>query len=640
MPKSKTSRSKVKKNTQSKPVGKNAGFLKTNKRKALFVVAIFALIGVTALVRSMAAPALWMPTADKPLTLTWILAADIKGKTPEQVLNLQTKDLKGNPIHQADVYDIDGENATKAQVDYLHSKGKKVICYFDAGVYEDYRGDANKFPKSVIGNPDEGWDGSWWLDIRQIDILEPIMKARIQMCKDKGFDSIEPDEITNWSNNPGFPITYNDQIKYNRAIAQWAHEAGLSIGLKGDLEQAHDLVNDFDWALIEECYQYGECTKIANEGPGADGKEHPGVQLFVQKNKAVWIAEYKKIDQFNKFCEDSKKNKFNTAWYVLGLPINSGRTDCPPFATNPNPPVTNPSVSIQSSSANPTAPANFTLTATSSLAAKIEISINDSVIKTCDNATSCSHSLSNYQAGTYKFVAEATTTQGGSGSSNTTVVVKSGTQPPVNKPPTVKLSTPNNTTFTEPASFSISAEAADSDGSVSSVQFYKNGQAVGAAITKSPYTLKLNNYQKGTYKFTAKATDNTGASSSESNEIAIVVNEKQLADDDGYLPSLPGTPVLTGSRLSYDWWKGACSWRSNCSLTIGWKPINNASGYEIRRNGQVIGTTATASFTEKPVSAGYSFNYEIYAKNSAGYSAKPAKADKTISCIWIFCATN
>lgn len=272
---------------------------------------------------------MWLPTADKPLKLTWVLA-DISKLSPSEVLNLQTKNLAGQTIPQADVYDLDGEYATKAQVDYLHSKGKKVICYFDAGVYETYRSDAYKFPKSVIGNPDEGWNDSFWLDVRQIPILEPIMKARIQMCKDKGFDSIEPDEITNWSNNPGFPITYNDQLVYNKALAGWAHEAGLSIGLKGDIEQAHDLVDYFDWTLNEECFQYSECLSVENVGPGADGKSHPGLQLFTQQNKAVWVAEYKKVGN-TASCNTSIQNRFNTAWYKLGLPKNGGRTDCGSF---------------------------------------------------------------------------------------------------------------------------------------------------------------------------------------------------------------------------------------------------------------------------------------------------------------------
>ena len=176
----------------------------------------------------------------------------------------------------------------------------------------------------IWGEADIGWEGSYWLDVRRISELEPIMKARIQMCKDKGFDSIEPDEITNWSNDSGFPITYQDQIDYNRAIASWAHEAGLSIGLKGDLEQAHDLVDDFDWTLNEECFQYDECTEIENSGgPGADGLNmRPGLQLFAREGKAVWIAEYKTTTPkwAASSAPNSQLNHFNTARYKLGLP--------------------------------------------------------------------------------------------------------------------------------------------------------------------------------------------------------------------------------------------------------------------------------------------------------------------------------
>jgi hypothetical protein len=270
---------------------------------------------------------MWKPTADRPLNFHWVLGGPLDTNSP---VAMGLQDFSGNALPEPEVYDIDGELNTKATVDYLHSKGKKVICYFDAGVYETYRTDADKFPQSIIGAKDEGWDGSFWMDIRQVAVIEPIMRARIQMCKDKGFDSIEPDEITNWSNKSGFPLTYDDQITYNRAIAGWAHEAGLSIGLKGDLEQAHDLVDDFDWNLTEECFQYDECTNIYNEGSGADGKEHPGLQLFVQQNKAVWIAEYKLSDaKFNDACAVSKQQRFNTYVFKLGLPVNGNRKPCP-----------------------------------------------------------------------------------------------------------------------------------------------------------------------------------------------------------------------------------------------------------------------------------------------------------------------
>jgi hypothetical protein len=150
------------------------------------------------------------------------------------------------------------------------------------------------------------------------------------MCKDKGFDAVEPDEIAGWSNTSGFPLTYQNQLAYNRAVASWVHAAGMSVGLKGDLEQAHDLVGDFDWTLNEECFQYDECTTVSNEGPGADGRDWPGLQTFTRAGKAVWIAEYQSYaaGAWQSICATSKTQHFNTARYKLGLPTSGGRTPC------------------------------------------------------------------------------------------------------------------------------------------------------------------------------------------------------------------------------------------------------------------------------------------------------------------------
>jgi hypothetical protein len=269
----------------------------------------------------------WKPTADQRISLHWVLGGPLNVNNVKQ---MGLRDFNGNVLPEPDVYDIDGEMNTAATVSYLHSKGKKVICYIDAGVYETYRTDAYKFQAlspQIWGNADEGWNDSFWLDIRRISELEPIMKDRMQMCKDKGFDAVEPDEIDGWENNTGFPITYQDQLNYNKALAAWAHELGLSIGQKGDIIQTRDLVNDFDWTLNEECFQYNECTNPYD--PNLD-EEMPGLQLYVQQNKAVFIAEYKSFTatKWNKICTTSKNNKFNTTRFKLGLPNNGGRMPC------------------------------------------------------------------------------------------------------------------------------------------------------------------------------------------------------------------------------------------------------------------------------------------------------------------------
>lgn len=177
----------------------------------------------------------------------------------------------------ASVYDIDGFEASADLVARLHTLGRHVICYISAGTWEDWRPDASQFPSSVIGKDDAGWPGEKWLDIRQISTLAPVLAKRLDMCKAKRFDAVEPDNIDGYANDTGFPLSYADQLAFNRWIAAQAHLRGLSIGLKNDADQVNDLVSAFDWALTEDCFAQGWCDQLAP---------------FVRQGKSVFAAEY------------------------------------------------------------------------------------------------------------------------------------------------------------------------------------------------------------------------------------------------------------------------------------------------------------------------------------------------------------
>ena len=78
----------------------------------------------------------------------------------------------------------------------------------NAGAWERFRRDKDKFPDSALGRALDGWPGERWLDIRRIGVLGPIMKARIARCARKGFDAVEPDNIDGYrtraaSRSPG-----------------------------------------------------------------------------------------------------------------------------------------------------------------------------------------------------------------------------------------------------------------------------------------------------------------------------------------------------------------------------------------------------------------------------------------------------
>ncbi|UUN26472.1 endo alpha-1,4 polygalactosaminidase [Streptomyces sp. FIT100] len=194
-----------------------------------------------------------------------------------------------DPGVDAPVYDIDGFEHPESAVADLHRRGRKVICYLSTGAWEDFRPDADAFPRAVLGKGN-GWEGERWLDIRRTDVLEPLMAERIDMCRDKGFDAVEPDNMDGYANDTGFPLTAADQLRYNRLIARLVHERGMAAGLKNDLDQIPELVGEFDFAVNEQCAQYAECERLTP---------------FVAAGKAVFHAEYDL--PADRFCPESRR---------------------------------------------------------------------------------------------------------------------------------------------------------------------------------------------------------------------------------------------------------------------------------------------------------------------------------------------
>ena len=195
------------------------------------------------------------------------------------------------------MYDIDMFENDASVVTTLHAYDRKVVCYISVGSWENWRPDADEFPASIIGKDYEGWTGEKWLDIRQIDLVAPIMRARLDECKAKGFDGVEPDNVDGYTNDTGFPLTYEDQLKYNIWLANEAHARGLSIGLKNDPDQADALLAYFDWALTEDCFAEGWCEEFLP---------------FIAAGKAVFSAEYTDTGMTTeKFCRQAKGVNFS-----------------------------------------------------------------------------------------------------------------------------------------------------------------------------------------------------------------------------------------------------------------------------------------------------------------------------------------
>ncbi|MCS7002005.1 MAG: endo alpha-1,4 polygalactosaminidase [Dehalococcoidia bacterium] len=195
----------------------------------------------------------------------------------------------------AEMWDLDLFDTSPSTIALLHARGSRVVCYINAGAWEDWRPDADRFPAFVKGNPLEGWPGERWLDIRRMDALLPIIEARLDLCRQKGFDGVEFDNVDGYSNRTGFPLTAADQVAYNRALAAAAHARGLSVGLKNALDLIPQLEPFFDWALNEQCFQYNECDKLLP---------------FVRAGKAVFTIEYHLPP--SAFCARANALNFNS----------------------------------------------------------------------------------------------------------------------------------------------------------------------------------------------------------------------------------------------------------------------------------------------------------------------------------------
>ncbi len=212
----------------------------------------------------------------------------------------------------ADMFFVDLFDTPISTLEELRKQGSYIICYFSAGSFEDWRPDASQFPAEILGKDLKGWHGEKWLDISRLDLLAPIMEARLYLAVQKGCDGVDPDNVDGFINDTGFPLTADNQLAYNTYLSQAAHSRGLSIGLKNDLDQVTELLPHFDWILNEECFTYHECDELLP---------------FIHAGKPVFIIEYDLLPQA--FCQQANQMGFNAIH--KNLELDAYLTNCYQF---------------------------------------------------------------------------------------------------------------------------------------------------------------------------------------------------------------------------------------------------------------------------------------------------------------------
>ena len=199
----------------------------------------------------------------------------------------------------AQMIDIDGFESTAAEVAALKAKGLYTVCYIDAGSWESGRPDSSQYPTYLKIYFDAQWN-EWFLDVTDVfkpgSVLAKLLTARFQMCKDKGFDAVEPDNQQNDENTPGL-ITTQQALDFRGWLGDTIHALGMAAFQKNapDKVLMADrggvlMVNLFDGIINEECQRYTECAGLAE---------------YVKRGKLAVDVEYRKRVALD--CAQSKR---------------------------------------------------------------------------------------------------------------------------------------------------------------------------------------------------------------------------------------------------------------------------------------------------------------------------------------------
>ena len=219
----------------------------------------------------------------------------------------------GGDCVRPDVFDIDlyvdpkiagrfGWLLETDAVNAIHASDRHVIGYVTQGDAERWRPDYEQFVDfnencggCLLGNPfSKRFPDEYWANFSpgrgRMNFMLQMMRARTDRVAATGFDGIEYDIADTYANGgyPGFRVTAQTQLTYNIAMTEMAHEDGLAVALKNDGGQIPDLVDHYDMAINEQCFQYHECDPYS---------------AFIDQDKPVFEAEYK-LDP-SVFCPDA-----------------------------------------------------------------------------------------------------------------------------------------------------------------------------------------------------------------------------------------------------------------------------------------------------------------------------------------------
>ncbi|HKQ05772.1 MAG TPA: LamG-like jellyroll fold domain-containing protein [Blastocatellia bacterium] len=236
-----------------------------------------------------------------------------------------------------------------------------------------------------------------------------------------------------------------------------------------------------------------------------------------------------------------------------------------------------------------------------------EVRITAGVVYTSDFTPQRNLAALTETRGLWKF--DGQTTADSSGNNNNGSLVNSPTYSTdvPNLHPTVSLTSPaNNATFFAPANITLTANASDSDGTISKVEFFQGSTKLGED-TSSPYSIVWSNAPTGTYTLTAIATDDAGSTTtSDAVSINVLVAAGTIA---GTVTAAGGSTAIASATIKII--QGASVIATTTSNSAGNYSVTNldagtysveasAAGYETSTQANIsvtLGATSTVNFS-------------------------------------------
>ncbi|MBN6149574.1 chitinase [Xanthomonas sp. AmX2] len=184
-----------------------------------------------------------------------------------------------------------------------------------------------------------------------------------------------------------------------------------------------------------------------------------------------------------------------------------------------------------------------------------------------------------------------------------------------NQPPTVALTAPaSGASFSSGAAITVSANAADADGSIAKVEFFRGATSLGSD-TSAPYGVTWSNASAGSHQLTAVATDNQGANATSAARSITVIGTPPT---DTTAPSVP-TGLASATQTS-------------SSVTLSWNAASDnaggsgIAGYRVYRNGALVGSPTATAYTDSALAADTSYSYQVAARDNAGNASASSAA--------------